>query len=40
VDVLHGAGHVNPEAGFGPWPAGEAWCYGDSAITSSRMAPG
>jgi predicted alpha/beta hydrolase family esterase len=27
-DVLEGAGHVNPEAGFGPWPAVEAWCYG------------
>jgi predicted alpha/beta hydrolase family esterase len=26
VDVLPGAGHVNPEAGFGPWPAVEAWC--------------
>ena len=27
-DVLPGAGHVNPDAGFGPWPAVEAWCYG------------
>jgi uncharacterized protein len=27
-DLLPGAGHVNPEAGFGPWPAVEAWCYG------------
>jgi uncharacterized protein len=40
VDVLEGGGHVNVEAGFGPWPAAEAWCYGASAITSSRMAPG
>jgi predicted alpha/beta hydrolase family esterase len=40
VDVLPGAGHVNPEAGFGPWPAVEAWCYGASAIASSRIAPG
>jgi predicted alpha/beta hydrolase family esterase len=24
--VLDGAGHVNPETGFGPWPAAEAWC--------------
>ena len=40
VDVLPGAGHVNPDAGYGPWPAVEAWCYGASAITSSRIAPG
>jgi predicted alpha/beta hydrolase family esterase len=40
VDVLPGAGHVNPDSGFGPWPAAEAWCYGASAIASSRMAPG
>ena len=40
VEVLDGAGHVNPDAGFGPWPAAAAWCYGESAITSSRIAPG
>ena len=40
VDLLPGAGHVNPEAGYGPWPAVEAWCYGASASTSSRIAPG
>jgi predicted alpha/beta hydrolase family esterase len=26
ADVLPGGGHLNPEAGFGPWPAVEAWC--------------
>src|SRR4051794_11212465 len=25
TDVLPGAGHINPHAGFGPWPAAEAW---------------
>jgi len=40
VDELPGAGHVNPEAGYGPWPAVEAWCYGASAIANSRIAPG
>jgi predicted alpha/beta hydrolase family esterase len=40
VDVLPGAGHINPDAGFGPWPEAEAWCYGASAIASSRIAPG
>jgi len=27
-DPLPGAGHVNPDAGYGPWPAVEAWCHG------------
>jgi uncharacterized protein len=40
VDALPGAGHINTEAGYGPWPEAEAWCYGASAITSSRIAPG
>jgi len=25
TDLLPGAGHVNPEAGYGPWPAVERW---------------
>jgi predicted alpha/beta hydrolase family esterase len=25
ADVVSGGGHLNPEAGFGPWPAVEAW---------------
>jgi predicted alpha/beta hydrolase family esterase len=25
VDLLPGTGHLNPEAGYGPWPAVEAW---------------
>ncbi len=24
--MLAGAGHVNIEAGYGPWPAVEDWC--------------
>jgi predicted alpha/beta hydrolase family esterase len=40
VDLLEGARHINPESGYGPWPAVEAWCYGESAIASSRIAPG
>ena len=38
VDLLPGGGHLNPDAGYGPWPAVESWCL--SAITSSRIAPG
>jgi uncharacterized protein len=26
VDVLPDAGHINPEAGYGPWPSVERWC--------------
>ena len=26
VTVLPGAGHLNPEAGYGAWPAVEQWC--------------
>jgi uncharacterized protein len=34
VDLLPGAGHINPEAGYGPWPAAEAWCLdGDRPLT-------
>jgi len=29
VDLLPGAGHVNVEAGFGPWPAMAEWCLGE-----------
>jgi len=29
-DSLAGAGHINPEAGYGQWPAVERWCL-DSA---------
>ena len=25
TDILPGAGHINPDAGYGPWPAVEAW---------------
>jgi predicted alpha/beta hydrolase family esterase len=35
VDLLPGRGHFNPEAGYGPWPAVEAWCLaGDRPITA------
>jgi uncharacterized protein len=34
VDVLPGAGHINPETGFGPWPSAEEWCLsGDRPVT-------
>ena len=35
VDVIRGGGHLNPEAGYGPWPAAETWCLdGDRPISA------
>ncbi|MDQ5819985.1 MAG: alpha/beta hydrolase [Actinomycetota bacterium] len=31
IDWLEHAGHVNTDAGFGPWPAVEAWALGEQA---------
>jgi serine hydrolase len=34
VDLLPGKGHINPETGYGAWPAAEAWCLaGTEPIT-------
>jgi hypothetical protein len=39
VDMLPGAGHVNVEAGYGPWPAMEAWVRGDVESLTADVAP-
>jgi predicted alpha/beta hydrolase family esterase len=39
VDVLPGAGHLNVEAGYGPWPAMEAWALGEAEALSANTAP-
>jgi len=31
ADVIGGGGHLNADAGFGPWPAVEAWARGGAA---------
>ena len=36
VDLLPGAGHLNVEAGYGPWPEMEAWCLGERATRTVR----
>ena len=28
VELVPGGGHLNVDAGYGPWPAMEAWCLG------------
>ena len=38
VDLLPGAGHLNVEAGYGPWPEMEAWCLGERATLSPERA--
>lgn len=30
IDWLEQAGHINTDAGYGPWPAVEAWALGES----------
>ena len=29
IDWIERAGHVNTDAGYGPWPAVEAWALGE-----------
>lgn len=36
VDILPGAGHINPEAGFGPWPGIEDWCLTGAPIYGAK----
>jgi predicted alpha/beta hydrolase family esterase len=36
IDWLENAGHINIDAGYGPWPAVEAWALGDELQLTSR----
>jgi predicted alpha/beta hydrolase family esterase len=36
VDLLPGAGHLNVDAGYGPWPEMEAWCLGERTALTER----
>jgi predicted alpha/beta hydrolase family esterase len=38
VVCVPGAGHVNPDAGYGPWPAVEQWALGErtNLVANSR----
>jgi predicted alpha/beta hydrolase family esterase len=38
-DVLPGAGHLNPDAGYGPWPAVEAWARDGTTPLTPGPAP-
>ena len=40
VDLVPGGGHLNVDAGYGPWPEMEAWCRGTRAspAPASRYA--
>jgi predicted alpha/beta hydrolase family esterase len=41
TDLFPGAGHINPEAGFGAWPAVEAWAReGTVPLTAPEPARG
>jgi len=40
VDLLEGEGHINPDAGYGAWPAVEAWAReGRVPLTARSPAP-
>ena len=36
TDVIPGAGHLNPDAGYGPWPSVLAWCSDPSVRITGR----
>lgn len=36
IDVIPGAGHLNTDAGYGEWPAVEAWCLDPDAVPIAR----
>ena len=36
TDLLPGAGHINPEAGYGPWPSVEDWARNGTTPISPR----
>jgi len=36
VDLLPGAGHLDPESGYGRWPSVEAWCRDPAARLTPR----
>ncbi len=39
TDVVAGGGHLNPDAGYGPWPEMEAWSVGRRAHPAPVVAP-
>jgi predicted alpha/beta hydrolase family esterase len=39
LDLLPGAGHLNVEAGYGPWPAMEAWALGQADALTATATP-
>jgi predicted alpha/beta hydrolase family esterase len=32
VHLIGGAGHINPDAGYGPWPDVERWCLAEDGF--------
>jgi predicted alpha/beta hydrolase family esterase len=40
VDLLPGAGHLNVEAGYGPWPEMESWVLGAAESLAAQQPAG
>ena len=36
VDLIPGGGHLNTDAGYGPWPGVEAWVRGAASTVTGR----
>ena len=36
LDLIDGGGHLNTDAGYGPWPAVEAWALGEREDVEAR----
>jgi predicted alpha/beta hydrolase family esterase len=39
INWLENAGHINTDAGYGPWPAVEAWALGDARSVVTQPPP-
>jgi predicted alpha/beta hydrolase family esterase len=39
TDLVPGAGHINPDSGYGPWPSILAWALDPTARITGRAAP-
>jgi uncharacterized protein len=40
TEIVAGGGHLNIDAGFGPWPQLESWCRADARGSSATGGPG
>jgi predicted alpha/beta hydrolase family esterase len=39
ADLIPGGGHLNPDSGYGPWPAAEDWAVPRPAVPRRGLGP-